>query len=198
MGRFGANVIVFVLNNDGYLIEPALEENPNWSYNDLAPWRYAELPRVLGCADWFTARVATLGELDAAMKAARKSESGAYIEIVGDRMDMPPILAFAHGRLGTMYGDAPYAAPPLRHGGVHARDRSTSGRRALDDPGISETGGGGVGLVTRPRKFSTVGVLRPAQPPANDVAHDGRSMVSRLCAFPDDLLTDPLTTGEFW
>ena len=107
MGRFGANVIVFVLNNDGYLIERALEDNPDWSYNDLAHWRYAELPRVLGCADWFTARVTTLGELDAAMKAARKSESCAYIEIVGDRMDMPPILAFAHGRLGTMYGDAP-------------------------------------------------------------------------------------------
>jgi TPP-dependent 2-oxoacid decarboxylase len=51
-------------------IERALEENPNWTYNDLAPWRYAVLPRALGCADWFTARVATLRELDAAMKTA--------------------------------------------------------------------------------------------------------------------------------
>jgi indolepyruvate decarboxylase len=107
MGRFAANIIVLVLNNEGYLIERALEENPDWSYNDLAPWRYAELPRALGCADWFAARVTTLGELDAAMKAARESKSGAYIEVVGERMDMPPILAFAHGRLGTMYGDAP-------------------------------------------------------------------------------------------
>ena len=107
MGRFGANVIVFVLNNEGYLIERALEENPDWSYNDLAPWRYAELPRALGCADWVTARVTTLGELDVAMKAARESNSGAYIEIVGERMDMPPVLAFAHDRLATMYGDAP-------------------------------------------------------------------------------------------
>ena len=107
MGRFAANIIVFVLNNEGYLIERALEENPDWSYNDLAPWRYAELPRALGCADWLAARVTTLGELDAAMKAARESKSGAYIEVVGERMDMPPILAFAHGRLGTMYGDAP-------------------------------------------------------------------------------------------
>jgi indolepyruvate decarboxylase len=32
MGRFGANVIVFVLNNGGYLIERALEENPDWTY----------------------------------------------------------------------------------------------------------------------------------------------------------------------
>lgn len=107
LGRFGANVTVFVLNNQGYLIERALEENPNWTYNDLPPWRYAELPRALGCADWFTARVETLGQLDAAMKAARESKTGAYIEIIGGRMDMPPALAFAHGRLSAMYGEAP-------------------------------------------------------------------------------------------
>ena len=107
MGRFGANVIVFVLNNSGYLIERALEENPNWTYNDLAPWNYAELPKALGCQDWFTARVTTLGELDAAMSSARASKSGAYIEIVGGKMDMPPALAFAHGQLKAMYGDTP-------------------------------------------------------------------------------------------
>ena len=107
MGRFGANIVVFVLNNDGYLIERALEENPNWSYNDLAPWRYSELPKALGCANWFTARAATLSELDVSMKAARESKSGAYIEIVGGRMDMPPALAFAHGRLKALYGATP-------------------------------------------------------------------------------------------
>jgi indolepyruvate decarboxylase len=107
MGRFRKNVIVFVLNNDGYLIERALEENPDWTYNDLAPWKYAELPKALGCADWFTARVTTLGELDDAMKAARASKAGAYIEIIGGKLDMPPALAFAHGRLKAMYGDTP-------------------------------------------------------------------------------------------
>ena len=107
MGRFGANVIVFVLNNDGYLIERALEENPDWTYNDLAPWNYAQLPKALGCADWHTSRVTTLGELDDAMKAARANKAGAYIEIIGGRMDMPPILAFAHSRLEEMYGGAP-------------------------------------------------------------------------------------------
>ena len=74
MGRFGANVIVFVLNNSGYLIERSLEENPDWTYNDLAPWNYADLPKAPGCSDWFTARVTTLGELDEAMKAARASK----------------------------------------------------------------------------------------------------------------------------
>ncbi|MEP9374279.1 thiamine pyrophosphate-binding protein [Mesorhizobium sp. KR1-2] len=107
MGRFGANVIVFVLNNSGYLVERALEENPNWTYNDLAPWNYAELPKALGCTDWFTARVTTLGELDEAMKSARASKSGAYIEIMAGKMDMPPALAFAHGQLQAMYGATP-------------------------------------------------------------------------------------------
>jgi len=107
MGRYGANPIIFVLNNDGYMVERALEPNPDWSYNDLAKWRYADLPRALGCADWVTARVETLGELDAAMKAARESKSGAYIEVIGGRMDMPRVLAFAHTRLKELYGATP-------------------------------------------------------------------------------------------
>jgi indolepyruvate decarboxylase len=105
MGRFGANPIILVLNNDGYMVERALELNPDWSYNDLAKWRYADLPHALGCTDWFTARVETLGELDAALKAARESKSGAYIEVIGGRMDMPKGLAFAHTRLKELYGD---------------------------------------------------------------------------------------------
>jgi indolepyruvate decarboxylase len=105
MGRYGANPIIFVLNNDGYMVERALEPFPDWSYNDLAKWRYADLPRALGCGDWVTARVETLGELDDAMKAARQSRSGAYIEIIGGRMDMPKDLAFAHTRLKELYGD---------------------------------------------------------------------------------------------
>jgi indolepyruvate decarboxylase len=107
MGRFDANIVVFVLNNDGYLIERALEENPDWTYNDLSPWRYNELPKALGCTNWFTTRVVTLGELDAAMKTARQNKFGAYIEIAGGRMDMPPALEFAHGRLKAMYGTTP-------------------------------------------------------------------------------------------
>jgi indolepyruvate decarboxylase len=39
MGRYAANPIIFVLNNDGYMVERALEPYPDWSYNDLAKWR---------------------------------------------------------------------------------------------------------------------------------------------------------------
>ena len=107
MGRFGANPIILCLNNDGYMVERALEPNPDWSYNGLAKWRYADLPHALGCTDWFTARVETVGELDAALKAARETKSGAYIEVIGGRMDMPKGLAFAHTRLKELYGDTP-------------------------------------------------------------------------------------------
>ena len=106
MGRFGANPIILCLNNDGYMVERALEPNPDWSYNDLAKWRYADVPHALGCTDWFTACVETLGELDAALKAARESKSGAYIEVIGGRMDMPRGLSFAHTRLKELYGQA--------------------------------------------------------------------------------------------
>jgi indolepyruvate decarboxylase len=39
------------------------------------------------------------------MKLAGAGKSGAYIEIMGDKMDMPPALAFAHGQLKAMYGE---------------------------------------------------------------------------------------------
>ena len=65
------------------------------------------MPKALGCADWYTSRVTTLGELADAMKAARASKTGAYIEIIGGEMDMPPALAYAHGRLSAMYGNTP-------------------------------------------------------------------------------------------
>jgi indolepyruvate decarboxylase len=127
MGRFAANIIVFILNNEGYLIERALEANPDWSYNDLAPRRYAELPFALVCADWFTARVATLGALEAAMKTARDSKSGAYIEIIGGRLDMPPILTFAHGRLAvssqTLMAHSYRVIRRMRYGTDSTRER---------------------------------------------------------------------------
>ena len=105
MGRNGLKPIIFVLNNAGYMVERALEANPDWVYNDLAPWNYHALPAALGCRDWFTARVTTLGELDAALARASTRESACYIEVVGGRMDFPPVLAMAHQRLGAMYAN---------------------------------------------------------------------------------------------
>ncbi|HTF47950.1 MAG TPA: thiamine pyrophosphate-binding protein, partial [Pseudonocardia sp.] len=60
-GRRGLKPIIFVLNNSGYLIERLLCKDPEIAYNDVASWRYSEIPYALGCDDWFTARVTTCG-----------------------------------------------------------------------------------------------------------------------------------------
>jgi indolepyruvate decarboxylase len=105
MGRNGLKPVIFVLNNEGYMVERALEANPDWVYNDLAPWNYHALPAALGCRGWFTAKVTTLGELDAALARAATGESASYIEVVGGRMDFPAGLAMAHQRLDALYGN---------------------------------------------------------------------------------------------
>ncbi len=83
-GRLGLRPIIFVLNNNGYLIERLLCKEPSIAYNDIAQWRYTELPHALGCDDWLTLRVTTNGELDAALEAASKSKAGVYVEVVTD------------------------------------------------------------------------------------------------------------------
>ena len=105
MGRNGLKPVIFVLNNGGYMVERCSEADPDWVYNDLAPWNYHALPAALGCRGWFTAKVTTLGELDAALARAATGESASYIEVVGGRMDFPAGLAMAHQRLDALYGN---------------------------------------------------------------------------------------------
>lgn len=90
-GRLGLKPIVFVLNNGGYLIERLLNRDPAIAYNDVAPWRYHELPHALGCDGWFTVRVATCGELDAALQRAATEDCGVYIEVMTDTYAASPL-----------------------------------------------------------------------------------------------------------
>jgi indolepyruvate decarboxylase len=89
--RFGLKPIIFVLNNDGYLIERLLCKDPESYYNDLAKWRYHKLPEALGCDGWMSARVFTCGELDDAIRRAESCGTGAYIEVVTDRYAASPL-----------------------------------------------------------------------------------------------------------
>ena len=98
-GRRGLKPIVFVLNNSGYLIERLICRNPAIAYNDLASWRYSEIPHALGCDGWFTARVTTCGEFDQALKAAEQDGTAAYIEVVTDTYAAPPIAKKMHESL---------------------------------------------------------------------------------------------------
>ena len=102
-GRRGLKPIVFVLNNSGYLIERLLCKDPDIEYNDLAQWHYADLPKALGCDDWFTARVTTCGEFDQALKIASQGDRGAYIEVVTDKYAAPPLAMKLHENVKTLY-----------------------------------------------------------------------------------------------
>lgn len=82
--------IIFVLNNSGYLSERMLSRDPASSYNDVAQWRYAELPHSLGATDWYTARVTTCEELDTALSAITGGDRACYVEVVTGQYEAPP------------------------------------------------------------------------------------------------------------
>jgi indolepyruvate decarboxylase len=101
--RFGLKPIIFVLNNNGYLIERLLCKDPDIYYNDIAQWHYEKLPKALGCDGWFTARVTTCGELDAAIRTAEACGTGAYIEVITDKYATPPLAQQLHQAVATLY-----------------------------------------------------------------------------------------------
>jgi indolepyruvate decarboxylase len=104
MCRYGVKPIVFCLNNQGYTIERLLSKDPMMPYNEIALWDYHQLPGVLGCSDWFTAKATTNGELDAAMAKAETCGAGAYIEVVTEKMAASPPALKLHEAVQTLYG----------------------------------------------------------------------------------------------
>lgn len=90
-------------HNSGYLIERLLCKDPDIEYNDLAQWHYADLPKALGCDDWFTGRVTTCGEFDQALRAASEADRGAYIEVVTDKYAAPLLALKFHESVNTLY-----------------------------------------------------------------------------------------------
>ncbi len=75
----------------------------NVAYNEIAPWRYSLLPRAFGCDDWLSARVATCGELDGALAAAGRAETGVYIEIVTDAYAASALATRMHEEFRKLY-----------------------------------------------------------------------------------------------
>lgn len=57
MIRYKLTPIIFLLNNQGYTIERVIH-GPKMVYNDVQPWKYAELPKIFG-DNVFTAVVTT-------------------------------------------------------------------------------------------------------------------------------------------
>ncbi len=93
MGRYGVTPVIFVLNNGMFGIEEFLSPRQGHDYNRLALWEYHLIPRAQGCADWHTARVTTIGELEAALADTAASGKASYIEVVLPRSDIPATLS---------------------------------------------------------------------------------------------------------
>lgn len=101
--RRGLRPVIFVLNNSGYLSERMLSRDPGTPYNDVAAWNYAELPRALGAADWYTVRVATCGELDDALTEAAGNDRACYIEVLTGTYEAPPLSVRLSASAKSLY-----------------------------------------------------------------------------------------------
>jgi indolepyruvate decarboxylase len=90
MGRYGIKPIIFVLNNSIFGVENVLSEiGP--SYDELAKWNYVQIPEAMGCDAWFSARVSTVAELDAAIDKANTFDGASYIEVMIPASESQPL-----------------------------------------------------------------------------------------------------------
>jgi len=92
--RHKLNPIICLINNDGYTVERAIHGATS-TYNDISKWKYAELPKVFGDNCW-SAKVSTEIELDSALQQAGTiTDKLVFLEIMLEKLDMPPLLAIA-------------------------------------------------------------------------------------------------------
>ena len=90
MGRYGIKPIIFVLNNNIFGVENVLSEiGP--SYDELAKWNYSQIPSAMGCDTWFSVRVSTVGELNAAIEKANTFDGASYIEVMIPASESQPL-----------------------------------------------------------------------------------------------------------
>ncbi|WP_413522444.1 alpha-keto acid decarboxylase family protein [Photobacterium phosphoreum] len=102
--RYHQTPIIFVINNNGYLIERILCKDPMIAYNDLCQWNYTLLPEAFGISDWLVAKVETNAELDEALAMAQTATTGVYIEIVTAVMATPALAANLAAQLNSARG----------------------------------------------------------------------------------------------
>jgi pyruvate decarboxylase len=89
--RENLNVVVFLINNDGYTIERCIH-GLKQGYNDIAFWRYLQVPAAFGAKDGtYTKSAKTPGELEAVLGDEKliSGEGLRMVEIVLDREDAP-------------------------------------------------------------------------------------------------------------
>ena len=90
MGFTGSNPVVIVLNNGLYGVEALISETGH-AYNDLPPWRYADIPAALGCEGWWCGRAATVAELEQAFAEINAHPGAAYLEVLIPAEESQPL-----------------------------------------------------------------------------------------------------------
>jgi len=109
--RHDLKPFIFLINNRGYTVERAILGR-DAAYNDVADWRYAELPRVL-CRDT-TAETYVVETCDALRDVLKSPHAGlVFVEAVMDRDDAPlALIRAAHAVADLNYGPrGPQSAP---------------------------------------------------------------------------------------
>jgi indolepyruvate decarboxylase len=90
--RQGLSPVIVVVNNDGYTVERAIH-GETAPYNDIASWRWTDIPNALGVANHLAFQAHTYGELDDALTAAAENQDRmVLVEVVLPRMEIPPLL----------------------------------------------------------------------------------------------------------
>ena len=99
MIRNRIDVTIFIINNDGYVIERWIH-GMKAGYNDIQPWRYLEAPNYFGAPTddpaypVVTRRAGTWGQLKdiLAEPAFQKGKGLNIVEVMMDREDAPDVL----------------------------------------------------------------------------------------------------------
>lgn len=111
MLRHDLKPFIFLINNHGYTIERTIL-GKNAKYNDVANWRYSELPRVLRRDSTAETYVVETGE--ELQKVLDSPHSGlVFVEAVMDKYDSPVnLIRGGHAFADLDYGPrGPQSAP---------------------------------------------------------------------------------------
>lgn len=92
MMRDNLKPLIFLLNNDGYTVERAIN-GAEQRYNDIAAWNWTQIPQALSiecpAQSW---RVVETVQLTEVMKLIADARRLSLVEVVLPRLDMPPLL----------------------------------------------------------------------------------------------------------
>ena len=90
MGRYSIKPIIFVLKNDIHGVEDVVGD-PGHEFNVLPIIEYNELPKSMGCQNWFTTKVSTVAELEDAIRRIETHDGAAYVSVMIPKEESQPL-----------------------------------------------------------------------------------------------------------